>query len=179
MTAAGRIAALTLLVLTLAPGGKSAVAPQPGPADWAGVYKVRFDNALVSGEHYRSENILEIAAYSKDAAYVRLHLEFANGHQCVLWGVADQVGPALVYRAAPDGADRPCVLTLKRAGGRLTLADEGGVCRLENCGARGVFEGVGFPVSARRPIRYLPRLKASSEYKDAVAAYRARSRAPG
>ena len=35
-------------------------------------------------------------------------------------------------------------------------------------GARGTFDGQGFPRSARREIRYLERLKASREYREAL-----------
>jgi hypothetical protein len=164
------------LALLLPASGHADAAPVSA---WTGVYKSQFDNALVSGERYRSENILEVAAYSPEAAYLRLHLEFANGHQCALWGIAEVVGPALVYRAPASGADRPCVLTLRRGAGKLTLDDQGDVCRLQACGARGIFSGIGFPLSARRPIRYLPRLKASSEYRGAAEAYETRRRRPG
>jgi hypothetical protein len=37
------------------------------------------------------------------------------------------------------------------------------------CGARGHVDGAAFPRSARRPIRYLDRLKRSTEYRESIA----------
>lgn len=179
MTETRGVLGLVLLLLALAPGGSAGAAAQPTPLEWAGVYKIQFDNALVSGERYRSENILEIAEVSSGAAYVRLELEFYNGHQCAIWGIADRVGQTLVYRTASIVSEEPCVLTLRRAGRKVVLSDKDDICQRGTCGARGTYEGISFPISARRPIRYLPRLKASTEYKDAVEAYRTRPRPPG
>lgn len=114
---------------------------------------------------------MEIVDVSPTTAYVRLALEFYNGHQCALSGIADRKGATLVYRGMSSVGDEPCVLTLRTTGGKVMLSDKEGVCRRNACGARGSFEGVSFPVSARRPIRYMARLKASSQYKQAVAVY--------
>lgn len=174
------LAGLALAIVGVGGGvGGAGGAATPNPLNWNGVYKTRFDNALTSGERYRSENILEIVGYSPTASYVRLHLEFANGHQCALSGVAEAVGPALVYRTVVERGDRPCVLTLRAQGGKLMLDDADGVCREQSCGARGLYTGVSFPVAGRRPIRYLLRLKASAQYQAAVAAFKLRPRAPG
>ena len=47
------------------------------------------------------------------------------------------------------------------------LSDEDGSCQAY-CGARGSLSEDSFPLSSRRAIRYLPRLKASSEFKEAL-----------
>jgi hypothetical protein len=170
----GLIALILLLALP-------AVAAGPGlPGVLAGVYKHRFANSDVQGEHYTSEDILEIVPVSADAAYFRLHLEFFNGHECGLDGVARQAGESLVYDGPADIDGRPCRLTLaRRADGIHIFEDENGACRSQSCGMRGGYgyrsdNPADFTAAQRRTIRYLPRLLASEEYKSALAAYRAR-----
>jgi hypothetical protein len=169
---------LAALMLALA---LPAVAAAPGlPAALAGVYKHRFANADVQGDHYTSEDILEIVPVDGDAAYVRLHLDFYNGHICDISGVARQAGESLVYDGPADTDGKPCRLTLaSRGDGVHIFEDENGSCRNQTCGARG---GYGFKADGppdftpaqRRTIRYLPRLEASAEYKAALDEYRAR-----
>jgi hypothetical protein len=156
----------------------AALAASALPKDWAGVYKHRFANGDVSGEHYKSEDILEIVPVDASAAYFRLHTEFFNGHICDISGVARQRGEALVYDGPKDVDGHPCRLHLAPAPGGISIyEDENGACRAQTCGARG---GYGykpdnppeFTFAARREIRYLPRLLGSSEYKAALAEYR-------
>lgn len=157
-------AALALLVLGAA---------SPAPIDLArlaGVYKVGFTNSLVTGETYRSENILEIVETGPGAAYIRTELEFFNGHSCSLWGIGHVEGAALVYRSKQEPytpGDPPCVLRVFTKGGKVILDDDG-TCQAW-CGARGTLSGIDFPLSKRRPIRYMASLKASREYAQAVA----------
>jgi len=169
----GPIALALVLVL-----GLPAVAAAPGlPAELAGVYKHRFANSDVQGDHFTSEDILEIVPVSADTAYVRLHLNFYNGHVCDISGVARQAGESLVYDGPADVDGKPCQLTLASRGDGIHIFErENGACRNQTCGERG---GYGykadgppdFTPAQRRPIRYLPRLVASAEYKAALAEY--------
>lgn len=165
-----------LLALALLPGPMDAGAATVSLAEWEGVYKDRFKSELVTGESYQAENILEIVSTAPDRvygtgpdlAYFRLHLDFYNGHICDLWGIARLSGDTLTYTSKEDHDDAPpCVLSLRRQGAKIALADKGS-CRTWHCGARGSFDGIDFARSARRPIRYLPKLKASQEYKQAL-----------
>jgi hypothetical protein len=161
----------TLLVVAALAGPVSAA--QPLNLDqWAGVYKVQFGNGTVDGGKYTSENILEIVKVSPNTAYVRAHLEFYNGHLCSIWGIADVVGDRLVYRATADNnlidREKPCVMSIVRDKDRLVIHDNF-TCKPLNCGMRGSFEGERFPMNARRPIRYMDRLKASREFSQALA----------
>jgi hypothetical protein len=136
----------------------------------AGHYSVTFPNALVTGEKYTSENIIEIYPVSRDAAYVRAHTEWANGHSCSLWGVAATQRDRLVYR---EPMNKPgaggCVLSIRRLGGNLRMNDESdGGCQAY-CGARGTFREVDLPFSSRRPITYGARLRGSWQFKEAMA----------
>jgi hypothetical protein len=135
----------------------------------AGVYKYSFQNGLVSGERYRSEDILEIVPTGPKSVYFRTELEFFNGHQCSLSGIAHLEGPELVYREPESRKilDRACALHLARKGPNVAISDEGGSCQAY-CGARGSLSDVTFKYSSRRTIRYMARLKASSEFKEAL-----------
>jgi hypothetical protein len=66
------------------------------------------------------------------------------------------------------GDGMTCEMNLVVKGGKLVFNDIGR-CRDHFCGARGAFDGTAFPLTARRPIRYMARLKASREYRDALA----------
>jgi len=147
-----------------------------GPADpaesLAGRYSRQFPNALVSGERYTSENIVEIVPVAPRAAYVRLELQFFNGHVCSLYGVARADRDALVYTEGgteTQGEER-CRLRIARKGAALAW-DDGGSCK-GYCGARGSFREDGLPWASRRPIRYLPKLKASRQYRNALVEWR-------
>jgi hypothetical protein len=148
-------------------------APSPVTA-LAGRYSHHFRNGLVDGTVYFSDDVVEIVPVDASHAYVRAELQFYNGHMCSLAGVAAADGDALVYRAPVDevssGNAGPCTLTLRRTGARLGW-DDGGSCS-GYCGARGSFHGGSLPWSSKRPISYLRRLRASSEYRDALSEWR-------
>ena len=141
----------------------------------AGRYAHHFTNAMQDGERYASDDVVEIVPIAPRAAYVRAHIEFTNGHYCAIYGVARAEGDALVYRD-PRPAVRDhgrCVLTVRRAGKSLSIDDGAHAsCWPGNCGVRGSLTGVKLPYASKRPIRYLPRLKASREYRSALAEWR-------
>ena len=122
----------------------------------------------IEGGKYQSEDVLEIVKVRPDQAYVRVHLLFFNGHQCSVYGIAKVEGDELVYRTRRYN-DQMCVLTLRRNGNRVVFGDKDSACHDEFCGMRGIFEGQGFPLSSRRPIRYMKRLLKSREYAEAIA----------
>jgi hypothetical protein len=136
--------------------------------DIAGVYKGRFQNGSVDGTNHSSEDILEIVKVSPSEAYMRVHLEFFNGHLCSISGVAKQEGDMLVYRPYQDYGEQ-CALGLREANGKLVFSDPDGNCRVQYCGARGSFQGMDFPLKSRRSIGYMKRLLDSREYAQAIA----------
>lgn len=148
-----------------------------GPVDpatlLAGRYYGQFPNALVSGEKYTGENIVEIVQVAPRAAYVRLNLDFFNGHKCGIYGIATAQGDALVYREAsePSPGERRCTLSIRRRGSKLAWDDDSGTCAAY-CGARGSLTNGSLAYASKRPIRYLPQLKASSQYRDALTEWR-------
>ncbi len=141
-------------------------------AEYEGVYKKRFKNALVDGSKYDSEDILEIVRYGDDTVYFRTNLEFFNGHLCGLYGIAKyEDGAFLFTESKPMAATPPCKLRIKLSKGEVVFLDEGGSCKNSFCGARGIFDGASFPYKAKRKIRYMERLKKSREYEEAVRDY--------
>ncbi len=145
----------------------------PDLAKVAGVYKHRFENGDVQGDRYMSEDILELVPLTPRTAYFRIHAEFYNGHECNLSGIADLMPDALTYfgEANADAQGNPCTLKFRATPDGLTLQDVTSACRMQTCGARGGYgdgTDVDYPFTERRIIRYLPRLRASQEFRDAV-----------
>lgn len=141
----------------------------------AGVYKHDFTNGDIQGDTYRSEDILEIVALSPERAYVRVHLEFFNGHECGIYGIAEREGNALVYHdSQKDVYGHLCVLKIVKTDKAIVFKedDTDWPCKNQYCGARGAFDGTSFDISARRPIRYMTRLLSSEEYSDAINEYK-------
>lgn len=153
---------------------------------WAGRYDRSFVfiqtgvNGIVTARD-RLSDILEVVPISSSAAYIRIvtigHVEDA----CSISGVAQVEGSRLVYRdrTRPRAGDAACTIAIARVGRSLRIYDGLGEAGLESgcaqmyCGANGGFS-VTLPRSSRRSITYLARLKSSTEYRDALAEWRAR-----
>ncbi|WP_443749928.1 hypothetical protein [Asticcacaulis solisilvae] len=165
-----KIVPFFVLALMAAPAMAATTAPDLDKA--AGVYMHQFQNATVDGQTYTSQEVFELVKLSPGTAYFRIHSEFFNGAECNLWGVADLMPDALTY-FGPAGLEGqpPCVLKFKATPQGLITEDAGGGCDAQACGARGTLDSGGkavYKFTARRPIRYMKRLLASTEYKDAV-----------
>jgi hypothetical protein len=150
----------------------SAASPAPVVESIAGVYKMSHgiamhDGSLPPDRRVPVEDVIEIVAQPHGEAYLRLRLTFDNGHICALHGIARTEGEALVYRPRGD-AQGQCVLGVRKVGGRIVLHDKDGACRPDFCGMRGILEGASFALSGRHPIRYMGRLLASREYREAL-----------
>lgn len=167
-----------LVVLALAPLLLAAGASAPDPARaLAGRYYAQHPGLTIVGfesEPYTGEDIVEIAPIAPRTAYVRAHLDYANGHYCAIHGIARAEGQALVYRdpRPPLGSRGSCILTIRRSGASLSIDDGpkhgcGGYC-----GVRGSLNNVKIAFSSKRPIRYMPRIEASREYRNAIAEWR-------
>ncbi|HTQ79776.1 MAG TPA: hypothetical protein VMM92_07255, partial [Thermoanaerobaculia bacterium] len=136
-----------------------------------GVYKTHFTNGLVDGSAFRSEDILELVPVSADSLYFRVHLEFYNAHTCDLYGIARFSGAGtFVYRdpRPPLPNNSACRLQFAADDREIRIVDSDRSCQAY-CGMRGSFVGAAFPRQARRPIRYLDRLKKSTEYQESIA----------
>lgn len=142
----------------------------------AGVYKHRFMSAAIvpgqADEPYQAEDVIEIVPYDDEHVYVRVHLDFYNGHTCGIYGMARYEDGGFVHRASdsPPPGEQSCTLRIGVEKGKLTLTDRprpdaSRTCS-DYCGARGSLE-YEIGMDKRRPIRYLERLKASRQYKEA------------
>ena len=158
--------AILLLCIGLASGAAGPAAFDP--ARIAGRYSYHFRNGDVSGDKYWSDDVLEIVRLDPGRAYFRAELQFFNGHQCSISGIAHSEGGGLVYREPETNADGGhCVLHIRETAKGVRLDDDHS-CQ-DHCGARGTLNGDDFDRKSRRPITYMDRLKRSSEFRDALA----------
>jgi hypothetical protein len=168
-----RIAALAIAALAVSPLLAAAAKSTSDPArDLAGRYYRQFPNGTVDGDKYTGEDVVEIVPVAPGSAYVRIHLDYYNGHSCGIFGVGRSQGGALVYRdPGTDSDGSHCVLSVRRAGASLKIDDSEGSCS-RYCGMRGTLHDVSMPYASKRPIRYMARLKASDAYRRATAEWR-------
>ena len=138
----------------------------------AGVYKTQFENGFVNGEKYRSEDVLEVVPIDDHAAYVRMDLEFYNGHSGRVFGIATYGKNSLLYDNHQTG-DGHCVVEYVWSNTEvITHADyEKTPGCISYHGARGTLEGAKFSVKKRQEIHYMQRLKNSVEFKKAMDEY--------
>lgn len=164
-----RIGLTIAAAVTLSGVAANAAAPSLVSA-LAGRYSHHFQNGMVSGERYQSDDVVEIVPVDAGHAYLRLSLQFYNGHSCSLSGIARAERDELVYRepASKQVGDQQCAISVRRRGGKLSWTDGNGSCRAY-CGARGSLTDGDLPWASRRRITYLPRLRASSQFHDAMS----------
>jgi hypothetical protein len=142
-----------------------------------GVYKYRFQNGTINDEKYQSEDIIEIVPFDASSIYIRTHLEFFNGHECNLSGIAKYENGSFVYHSSQKtyGTDLYCTLRISQDQKNLKLTDIDDTKQVSTCsdfcGARGSYSDYSISKSSKRKIRYLDRLKTSTEYKSAVEEY--------
>src|SRR5215469_3547060 len=135
-----------------------------------GLYTHGFINGRIDGSKYWSDDALEIVKLSPSTAYIHADLKFFNGHQCSIFGVAEVECSSLIYREPGT----QCELGLSIGDGKITFNDKESRCRAETCGMRGMYTGQSFELSSRRPISYMPKLLASSQYVAAIQEHQAR-----
>ncbi len=138
-----------------------------------GVYKERFENALVSGEKYQSEDIIEIVPYSSDSIYFRISLQFYNGHSCGIYGIAKYNENAFIYKSGDEQTEqRICTLKISADENALRITDRltptsASTCSAY-CGARGSLGKYDVSLDNKRKIRYMPIILKSRQYTEAV-----------
>ena len=151
-----------------------AAAPASPVSSLAGRYSKHFQNGMVDGSKFWSDDVVEIVPVDATHAYFRAELAFYNGHSCSIAGIAKTAGNKLIYSEKQPSYDggSTCRLTITTKGKNLLLDDGEGSCQAY-CGARGSLSGFDFiPLSSKRPIGYMARLKGSSQYKGAIDAWR-------
>ena len=158
------LASLVLFLVGVATGQS-----KRGVEGFEGFYRYRFNNRLMDGTPYQSENRLTVLKLSANSAYFLTHLDWANGHTCDLSGVAelDPTGAALVYRK-PSLEDKVCVFRISRGKDRLVFSDDDGACRIISCGSRGMLATVEFKFKDRSVVK-ADRIRKSSEFTSTMA----------
>lgn len=139
----------------------------------AGVYKRRFKNGDTSGATYKSEDVFEFVPVSESAVYLKMHLNFFNGHECGIAGIAEYKKVGGFVFQDDDAVLGRCLLTVSLTGDKVNFSDPTGSCQ-KFCGARGGFSNEGFELSRRRTIRYMPAILGSTDYTKAIEAYEKR-----
>lgn len=134
-----------------------------------GVYKRQLKTGLIMPDREKeqaitAEDTIELAKVTNSKIYFRVELMFYNGHSCSIYGIAHQEGNSFVYK--PTDHDENCVLVIKRQRQDLFINDNG-TCDFA-CGARGSLSDYTIPLAKKRPIKYLPLLLKSEEYRDAI-----------
>ncbi len=149
----------------------ASAAPTSPAIALAGRYSHHFLDGQVDGPDYWADDVAEIVPVDASHAYVRLAVNFYNGHTCSLAGVARVEGATLVYHApASDtfAGSAPCRLVVRRNVAKLVWSDGENTCKA-HCGERGSLMSGSLPWSSHRPIAYMARLKRSSDYRAAMA----------
>lgn len=134
-------------------------------ASLAGRYTHSFRNGNVAGEAYTSTDTVVIVPIDAGHAVFDIHLNFFNGHECSIGGLATLDHGTLVYRdpEATGYEGQSCELRIRRRGNRLAW-DDGGTC-VSYCGARGSLRDGGLAWSSRRPISRAERRRILRDYE--------------
>ncbi len=77
-----------------------------------GLYKYSFPNRLMGGTKYTSENRFLLMPLSPDTAYFDLHLDWANGHSCDLFGIAEVKSKRMLIYSEPSIYGKTCIFTI-------------------------------------------------------------------
>jgi len=143
------LSAATLIVAATA-------APSSVVAELAGQYTYRFENGNIDGDTYHSTDVVKIFPLDRESALTSMELNFFNGHECIIYGVAKVESGKLVYRDRlgwqPDAPE--CRLSIWQDQDRIRWEDEG-TCQF-HCGARGGLSNGEMRTASRQVITARP-----------------------
>jgi hypothetical protein len=116
-----------------------------------GSYHHSFPNSDVDGDHFTSADTLEIAPLPQHTIRFSADLQFYNGHECSINGVAKFAKAGFFVFQSKDKNSGPlgCVLEIIPAKGGVRLADPTGGCKMISCGERGGYNGATFSFKER------------------------------
>jgi hypothetical protein len=117
-----------------------------------GSYRHSFRNGDVDGDHFTSTDRLDIAPLSDHTIRFSVDLQFYNGHECSIDGIAKFAKPGFFVFQDKDEDAGPlgCVLEIIPGKAGVTLADPTGGCKRISCGERGGYGGAAFSFKDRR-----------------------------
>ena len=134
----------------------------------AGRYSHHFKNGDIDGDTGWSDDVLEIVPIDPAHAYFKLSLQFFNGHNCSLNGVATAMGDTLDFSRTSDQFNgATCHMSLYRSGDVVRMDDHHGSCQ-STCGSRGGYRNATLSWKSRRRISYMALLKRSDDYQKAI-----------
>ena len=167
-----RLASLLLAALSPALALAAEAAVDIGKLE--GVYRRSFRNGDISGAKFTSTDVLEILAVDKGGPISAPSSTSSTATSARFPASPTPTRGRSSIATTAAGLTIRCVLRLVPGGGRIQFEDVGGLCAKESCGARGWYNQSSFKAAARRRIADPARLKASTEYKEAVEADEAR-----
>lgn len=173
----GSILGTALCISNFCMGAENTVAASQIIKKIEGVYKERYENALVSGEKYQSEDIIEIVPHSPDSIYFRVSLHFYNGHSCGIYGIAKYSDNAFIYKSGDEQTEqRICTLKISTDENTLHITDRltptsASTCSAY-CGMRGSLGKYNVGLNKKRKIRYMPLILKSRQYAEALEEYK-------
>lgn len=124
-------------------------AAQQAIAKIAGSYRHTSPNGDVQGNKFETTDTLEITPVSDTAIHVRVHLFFFNGHECYHDGVASYREAGLFAEHVKGIDGKECVFEVLPTSTGIKLTDPTGMCRMNDCGARGGYGGREFSAGDR------------------------------
>lgn len=115
----------------------------------SGVYRASFQNSDISGDQFTSTDSLTIQRASKTAIRYDVSLNFFNGHTCGRSGVAqyERNGSFVSHTRTSAGE---CYFEIIPTEKGVSFADPTLICRQEDCGMRGGFNGEGFTYAQKQ-----------------------------
>ncbi|MBB6250835.1 hypothetical protein [Nitrospirillum iridis] len=150
----------------------SAYAPDGNTADakallarMTGVYKR-------SAKGQDADDVFELVAVADAAAYLRMSLPSSHGRSCAIAGIAEYKKIGSFVFQDPDHRNQ-CLLTVSLVGDEVGFSDPNGNCQ-KFCDAGGSLTEETFTLKQKKKIRYLPALRKSTEYQQAMQDYAAR-----
>ena len=117
-----------------------------------GSYRHSFPNSDVDGDHFTSTDTLDIAPLPDHAIRFSADLQFYNGHECSIDGVAKfaKAGFFVFQDKANNAGPLGCVLEIIPDKDGVRLSDPTGGCKMISCGERGGYSGAAFTFKDRR-----------------------------
>jgi hypothetical protein len=148
---------LRLLLLVLAASVAACASPEPAvpqatSSPLTGSYSAEHEISVFDGTDWVDDTVADRLAViergdSLDVSFVLLH---TNAHICEWHGaMANEAGTWTARETLRYNDNQECTLRLEVSADSLTLRDEGFVCRMAYCGARGSIDGIGFARSTR------------------------------
>jgi hypothetical protein len=136
-----------------------------------GNYSRHVSNALVDGSEYKAENTMQFVKVSDNAAFMSMHTQFYNGHECNISGIVEYKKVGGFVFQDPDKTTPACLLTVKLNDTNIEMKDPEGNCH-KFCGAKGGLNGTQFTLRQKTQIKDFKKIRKSDRYQNATKIYK-------